>query len=276
MLSIHEISSNLVNRNGIWCSSFLSPVSYPEIGNQNTVQFENTSFWYRHRNECIVQAINNYPPIEHTILEIGGGNGFVSSELEKNKYSVIMLEPDTAGIKNAQARNIKNLINSSYDDACFIEASIPSIGLFDVLEHIENDTDFLCSVFQNLKPGGRLYLTVPSYNFLFSEEDVHDRHFRRYTLSELSKKLVASKFDVEYATYFFSPLPLPIFLFRTLPTLIGIKRAESVDVYAKEHKVRSGIFEKALNFIWKWEKNAVQRKKRMSFGGSILIVAKRR
>ncbi len=276
MLSIDKISPTLINRNGIWYSSSLSPVSYPEIGNQNTVQFENMSFWYKHRNECIVEAINNYPPIENTILEIGGGNGFVSSELEKNKYSVIMLEPDTAGIRNAQTRNIKYLINSSYDDARFIEESISSIGLFDVLEHIENDTEFLGSVFRNLKPGGRLYITVPSYNFLFSEEDVHDRHFRRYTLTELRKKLVASNFDVEYATYFFSLLPLPIFLFRTLPTLIGIKRAESIDIYAKEHKVHSGLFEKVLNFIWKWERDALRRKKKIFFGGSILIVAKKR
>jgi SAM-dependent methyltransferase len=275
MLSINDISSTLVNKNGIWCSANLSPVFYPEMGNENTVQFEDNSFWYKHRNECIFEAIRNFPPIENTILEIGGGNGFVSSGLEKNTFSVIMLEPDSAGIQNAKNRNVKNLIHSSYEDAQLIEMSLPSIGLFDVLEHIENEIAFLSSVFGKLKTGGRLYITVPAYNFLFSEEDVHDKHFRRYTLKELKYKLEASGFDVEYSTYFFSLLPLPIFLLRTLPTLLGFKRKDSVDFYAQEHKGFSGVYEKALDFIWNKEKGVLKRKKKVLFGGSILVVAKK-
>ena len=38
-----------------------------------------------------------------------------------------------------------------------------------------------------MKENGRLYATVPSYSFLWSEEDILAGHFRRYTLKGLSK-----------------------------------------------------------------------------------------
>ncbi len=47
-------------------------------------------------------------------------------------------------------------------------ALIGAIGLFDVLEHIENEAGFLKQLREVLKTGGRLYLTVPAFRWLWS------------------------------------------------------------------------------------------------------------
>jgi len=275
MTDIKDITTGLINNDGVWYSASSSAVFYPELGNAFTFQYEDLSFWYKHRNNCIIETIKNFPPIENTIVEIGGGNGYVARALEQNKFSLIMIEPDMTGIQNAQKRDLKNLICTSFDDAGFKNNSLPSVGLFDVIEHIEDDTAFLKKVNLKLHDEGRIYITAPAYNFLFSEEDTHDKHFRRYTLNGLKKKLVSLNYKIEYSTYFFSLLPLPIFLFRTLPTKIGIKRKDTIDVYLNENKGYGSVFEKMLNVVWKREVKIIKKKKSMLFGGSILIVAKK-
>ena len=61
-------------------------------------------------------------------------------------------------------------------------------GLFDVLEHIPDDAGSLGGVHRLLAPGGgRLYLTVPAYPWLWSPEDELSGHCRRYTLAGLRR-----------------------------------------------------------------------------------------
>jgi len=55
------------------------------------------------------------------------------------------------------------------------------IFMLDVLEHVENDRDFLLSIVsQNLIAGGFLLASVPAWPTLFSYHDKELKHFRRY------------------------------------------------------------------------------------------------
>ena len=48
-----------------------------------------------------------------------------------------------------------------------LPSSIDSVGLFDVVEHIEDDYLFLKSINKYLKDDGYIYITVPALNFLY-------------------------------------------------------------------------------------------------------------
>ncbi|MEZ4873758.1 MAG: hypothetical protein R2827_16255 [Bdellovibrionales bacterium] len=37
-------------------------VAYPDAGHEIPIDFESQSFWYRHRNKCIANAVKNHPP----------------------------------------------------------------------------------------------------------------------------------------------------------------------------------------------------------------------
>ena len=93
-----------------------------------------------------------------------------------------------------------------------------------MLEHIEDDAAALRQVHRLLRPGGHLFLTVPAYPALFSEDDRLAGHFRRYTSNSLTRVLAGSGFQIRFASYMFAPLPPLVFLLRTIPTRLGLRR----------------------------------------------------
>ena len=205
------ITRNLVHtKNGIWKSTKNSDVSYPEDAHRHLFSVEEDSFWFRHRNNCIVTVVQRFPPREY-IIDVGGGNGYVSLGLQNKGFKVIMLESGTEGVINAQKRGVEYLLHTTFQDADFPASSVDSIGFFDVLEHIKYDHAFLTDAHRCMKSGGILYITVPAHQYLWSWRDVYNGHFRRYSIASLARLLKESGFKVNYASYFFSGLSLPIF-----------------------------------------------------------------
>lgn len=253
---------------GVWFAKSNSRISYPEDGNDLCAQIEENSFWFNHRNNCIYELMNTFHPSE-PFFDIGGGNGFVSLNLQQKGLKVILVEPGKSAIENAKRRGINTLVCSTLKDAKFQSGSIPSAGAFDVVEHIKYDLEFFTDIYSLLQPSGRFYLTVPSYSFLWSEEDDKAGHFRRYTVNQISDRLVQAGFRVEFATYIFSILPIPIFLFRSLPSLMGIKN-KTLDTVKlkKDHEKQLTLLSK----VWSWEIERIRKRKPILFGGSCLVV----
>jgi 2-polyprenyl-3-methyl-5-hydroxy-6-metoxy-1,4-benzoquinol methylase len=275
MLSIEKITTNLEHdKRGFWVSKNQSDISYPDHGNRHYIKIEDTSFWFRHRNNCIVSAMHQYPP-SGSIFDIGGGNGIVSHAIKSAGMSPIILEPGLDGALNAQSRGLCPIIVSTLQDAGFIPESIHAAGLFDVLEHIENDVSFLKDVEKLLYPGGRVFLTVPAYNILHSNEDDEAGHFRRYTKRTLSRCVKAAGLEVEYASYFFAILPLPIFLFRTLPSYFSRTQQNSNQRDRSEHAPPPHIFGKLLDALFTCETWLISKRMSIPFGGSCMLVARK-
>ena len=147
-----------------------------------------------------------------------------------------------------------------------------------MIEHIEDDHHFARSIHTSLASGGVLYITVPAYGFLWSDEDVKAGHFRRYSLPEINRLLESAGFQIEYSTYIFSILPLPIFFFRALPSMLGWRRQPSSDQLTnlkQDHNPGKGWINRALNWICRLELSTIRKGRRTPFGGSCLIVARK-
>lgn len=271
--NVKKIATNLLLRDGIWFSKKKDPVSYPKEGNNLYANIEETSFWFRHRNDCIIETVKNFPP-PGPIFDIGGGNGFVTLYLQKAGFSAVLIDSNEAGIFNAQKRGIHNLICSRFEDIGFKKKSLHAVGLFDVLEHIKDEYSFLLHLKDILNQDGKIYITVPTYHFLWSCEDIFAGHYRRYTLHQLITLLRKTGYEIEYATYMFSLLPIPIFLYRVLPyKLFNYKRNISLEEYKQEHN--PSLAHALLHRLWNREKEIVKKKKKILFGSSCLVVAKR-
>jgi SAM-dependent methyltransferase len=277
MLDIKSISEGLVlNEQGIWQSSEKEKVSFPSGGNSSCYAIEDDSFWFKHRNNCITTIAQLYPPKENgTIFDIGGGNGYVSSGLMNVGFNVALLEPGQEGANNAKKRGIQNVMCATMGTAKFKAHSLPAAGLFDVIEHIEDDLQFLQSIHGLLQEDGHLYITVPAYSFLWSDEDIYAGHFKRYTLKSISKVLQEAGFNIEYSSYIFRYLPLPILFSRTLPHLFGFSKDKDIDAKApKSHSLKNGILNSFIQSVLQSEVTNLQNNKSMMFGGSCLVVAK--
>jgi hypothetical protein len=275
MVNIEEYSSELIKNDGIFFAKNKREISYPIDGHKIHFQVEDNSFWFIHRNNCIIELVKKYSP-GNPFFDIGGGNGFISKGLIENGVQAVLLEPGIQGCLNAKDRKIENIVCSTLEDASFKANSIPTIGLFDVVEHIENDFIFLKSIHDLITKNGYIFITVPAFNFLWSNEDLFLGHYRRYTLKRLKTKLKGIGFKIEYSTYFFSILPIPIFFFRTLPGLIGLKKTpQKVDVFLKELQPDNGIFMKFLLRILEFELKRIKSVRKIPFGSSCLVIARK-
>jgi len=245
-------------------------INYPENGHANCLQLEDQSYWFQHRNNCILAIIHRFPP-SGAILDIGGGNGFVAQRIIAEGFSTVLIEPGAVGAFNAkQFRKIPDVINASFEDTNFEDGSVSAVGLFDVLEHIEEEI-FLAKIWKALKPNGLVYLTVPAHDWLWSYSDVYAGHLRRYN-AEMIQKLLGEKFTLKFFSYTFSALLLPIFLFRALPYRIKPNSKHGLLSRNIEFGTESGFVVKSINWFLDREYKQLQTGKKIPFGTSCLIV----
>lgn len=250
-------------------------VSYPDDGNSVCFEMEDMSFWYQHRNECLVATLqaNDFPK---EFLDIGGGNGITALAMQNAGYDVTLVEPYYTGIENAKKRGIRSTIQSTLEEYVLqTDGTAPAAGFFDVMEHIEDDKSFLENINRLLTPDGRIMLTVPAFQSLWSENDVQLGHFRRYTLGQLSSLLAGAGFRVTYASYFFSLVWAPMWLARVLPEKFGIKKDNTPGKKRREHMAGRPGTARLLRRLLSWEADAIRRKTKIPFGTSCLIVAQK-
>jgi SAM-dependent methyltransferase len=259
---------------GLWrCNSQGGKISYPEGGLASYSEVEDRSFWCSHRNECIIAVMRRFPP-SGPVVDLGGGTGYVASGLQHAGFQSIVVEADPGGAFAAHERGVEHVICGPFQDVDFALGSLPAAGLFDVLEHIADDLGALRHIHGLLVPDGRLYVTVPAYNLLFSGEDRMLGHFRRYNAGSLKRVLVNAGFTVEYTSYLFMPFPLPIFVARTLPGWLGGFRHQTPEASARAHNV-GGLFRRILDRYLLWEARVIVRGDRLSIGSSCLAVARK-
>ena len=176
---------------GIWYAPEREPVSYLEGGNEVCFEIEEDSFWFKHRGACLAAVVRRFPP-SGAIYDIGGGNGFVARTLLDAGFDTVLVEPGESGARNAARRGIGTVICATLATAKFSPNSMPAAGIFDVLEHVENAGDFLGEIHRCLVPEGRLYITVPAFPWLWSDDDVVAGHYRRYDREDISGVLAAA------------------------------------------------------------------------------------
>ncbi len=263
---LQPVSENL------WTSGNDENVSFPSVGYENCFALEDRSFWFLHRNACIVELVKNFRP-PGPLFDIGGGNGFVTRALDQAGLSAVLVEPSLIAARNALSRGLKPVISSTFDGAHFKNQSLPAVGLFDVLEHIQDDMSFLHQLHHCLTPQGKIFCTVPAHPRLWSFEDEQAGHFRRYSLTSIKNRFLESGFRVLYATPFFSILPIPIFLFRSLPTRLGLNRMVS-DRISHTNLTPERLRSFMLRLL-SYEITRVHSQKKMVWGSSFLLAAEK-
>jgi SAM-dependent methyltransferase len=276
-LNLREIAPNLeLDQDGWWRSRKLSDVSYPEEGNEFCFAVEDSSFWFRHRNRCILEAIKIFPP-SGAFFDVGGGNGYVARAIQESGLEVVLVEPGLTGVRNALKRGIRQVVRGTLEDAGVLAETLPAVGLFDVVEHIRDDSGFLTEINRLTVPGGRVYVTVPAYQWLWSGEDILAGHARRYTVPGLRRLLEDAGFTVEFATYFFGFLPLPILLLRVLPYRLGIAPKETTGSAARsDHGLGHPLAGRILDMLTGRELSRIAELRPVRMGGSCMAVARKR
>lgn len=255
---------------GYWYRANVASVSYPSEGHDACRNVEGASFWFRHRNEVIGDAVKRH---EHNgvFVDVGGGNGHVAAYLVQNGFQCAVLEPGEAGARNAAKRGL-NVFCGTLEDAGFEPSSIPAFGLFDVIEHVADDRALLSSARKALRQNGLVFVTVPALPALWSGEDDYAGHVRRYTRASLNDVLTRAGLRVLRSSYFFAPLVLPVALLRALPYRLGRKSHPARDMQA-QHESNGRLAFRVVERLLARERRLVASGGEPFVGTSILGVA---
>ena len=189
---------------------------------------EAAHWWFSARREIIRTTISRLVrlPESADILEAGCGTGGNLAMLQNMGQLDAFEYDDIAREIAAEKAGMEIPFGELPSKIPHEDKKYDLIGLFDVLEHIEDDRTTLSSLGERLKDGGKILITVPALPWLWSRHDERHHHYRRYTRKSLEKTVQDAGLELKhsfYANYFLLPVAMGL---RALKALL---RSESPD-----------------------------------------------
>ena len=171
-------------------------------------------WWFLGRRAVILaEMARRLPAGGARLAELGCGSGGMLEALGRFGTAV-GVETDPALRERARERGL-DVRAGALPDAIPLEVGRwDAVCLFDVLEHVDDEAGALAACRRLLGPGGRLFVTVPAYAWLWSPHDELLGHRRRYTARTLRQVAERAGFAVERLTYFNTLLAPPIMAVR--------------------------------------------------------------
>ena len=167
-------------------------------------ELDSRHWWFVARRRILSDLIAREVPLPNhaRILEIGCGTGHNFEMLGRFGH-VDALEIDDGARALASSRLGREVGTAPLPELTGIpDDAYHLIALLDVLEHIEEDRASLASIKRKLAPGGRILLTVPANEWMWSAHDAAHHHHRRYSKAALRSVIASAGLRIETMSYF--------------------------------------------------------------------------
>jgi len=162
-------------------------------------------------NQWMYETIK--PHCSGQILEIGSGIGNISRFFINDGAEISLSDIESSYFPRLKEKfgdrdNLKGMYLLDFSDKN-LEKNYPEmLGKFDtvfalnVVEHIPDHEQALQNAKKLLRPGGKVVILVPAFQFLFNGFDKQLDHQRRYTRKSLKKLIEESGFELKSTQYF--------------------------------------------------------------------------
>jgi len=178
-------------------------------------------FWIRRRFVVMQRLADSAVRTARHVAEIGCGNGLLQRDVEDHYgFPVAGFELNELALQKNVSRLSPLYCYDIHQRASQFRAHFDLLFLFDVLEHIDDESGFLQSVKFHLSDSGTLLVNVPALEFFRSDYDRAAGHVRRYSVSQLCEVFERNGLKVKASTYWGLPL-VPLLLARKAITLPG-------------------------------------------------------
>ena len=238
-------------------------------------RFEDSYWWFVARRHLITSLLDTHYARDGRlrVLDIGCGTGAMLDDL-KPFGDAVGADFSPEALQFCVTRGIASpLTRADVRRLPFADASFDVVTAMDIIEHIDDDKAASREIFRVLKPGGRLFVTVPAFAALWSEHDEALHHYRRYTVPHLKDLFQRVGLTVDKISYTVTALFPPILVYRLLSNWLPKKRASGEK---KANLVNvSGPVNSALLTLSQWETQLVHRLN-LPFGVTVVCVARKR
>ena len=222
-------------------------------------ELEEKHAWFKVKREMIKDLFNKYCKPGSKILDVGCGTGVIC-KMFSAENDVVGLDISEEALRYAKKRD-KNLrlVQGDAQKISLGKSRFDVVIASDVIEHVDDDYKAMRYINRSLKPGGRVIITVPAFEFLWGKDDDMLEHKRRYTKKQVRRMLLLTGFKINFINYW-DTLPFPIAI-----------------IYKLINKEQSVIkFNKLINFLayagWRLDSKIIQHVP-VPLGVSIVAVA---
>jgi SAM-dependent methyltransferase len=233
-------------------------------------ELEDSHWWFKGRRQVIWALLRRAtPPANPRILDAGCGTGRNLIE-----YGVLGpatgIDPSPAAIAYCRRRGITDVVEAQIERLPFEDRRFDLLLACDVIEHVDDDAGALAELHRVARAEARLLITVPAYQWLWSQHDVSHHHKRRYTLRRLRRRVLESGFEPLVETYFNSLLLAPIAVAR-----LATSRQRSANGRS-DYELAPPAVSALLELPMRAEARVIERGAGLPAGVSIGMVCRRR
>jgi SAM-dependent methyltransferase len=226
-------------------------------------------WWYEGRRRLVTQILTDRLPVESRVLDVGCGTGDNLDTLEEASGGpAVGAEFSVYAVAHARLDSPRRVLVARAEALPVRSMSVDLVASMDVIEHLDDDIVALREFRRALSPGGLLLLTVPAYQWLWSDHDDWAAHRRRYTSPRLVQTVESAGFVVLQTSYFNSFLLPPAVLLRRTP-LRRLVRSSDDEVGTTNAAIARVMGSLSRSERW------VLRRRRVPFGLSIVMLARR-
>jgi SAM-dependent methyltransferase len=220
-------------------------------------------------HEAFAPLIERFDAESTHALDVGSANG-PGNFWAGRAANVRSVDPDPRGLPAGG-------VCARLPELPFADESFDVVTAFDVIEHCESESDAVREVFRVLRPGGLFLMSVPAYQWAWTDFDVANGHHRRYTRGRAVSALSGNGFRVLRSTHAFSAV-FPAFAAQRLGARLkeGLRRGGRLDGPVDVVPVTpvSPVVERLLLRLCQVDERVLRRHD-LSFGSSVLVAAER-
>jgi SAM-dependent methyltransferase len=231
-------------------------------------RIEDAHWWYVSKQRIVATLIERIARGRWLkIADLGCGCGAMMNRL-RDRHDVVGVDPSPLAIKFSESRGLRVHQGSFPSDIPLEKDAYDIVLLLDVIEHLQDDVAGLRASAAVLKPGGHMIVTVPAYQWLWSDWDELHHHFRRYDARRLQKVLVAAGMKIQTLSYANTGL-FPLAAAARMVHKLARKKHETADMTIPPGPI-NGLFRE----IYSAERGLLGRVP-LPFGLSVLAIARR-
>jgi 2-polyprenyl-3-methyl-5-hydroxy-6-metoxy-1,4-benzoquinol methylase len=212
---------------------------------QAMIAAESAHPWYRARLFFVENALSSFETKDVKILDFGCGSGAALDVCKRLGFAQTLgLDVSDDCVESTKRRGIRaEKIGLEFPE---VKEDFDFIICLDVLEHLQDDVNYLSKLKDMLKDNGSILVSVPAHQFLWSSHDDLNHHFRRYSRKSFMRLVSESQLKIVEIRYWNSLL-FPLFVFSRILNRISRSSASN------EFNVPPKFLSEILFFILKQE-----------------------
>lgn len=219
-------------------------------------------WWYRARAQLLQSALGDYLGQPERVLDVGSADG-PSVGWMRGAHQRVAIDVDPRGLQAGGG------VCASALALPFPDGTFDVVGAFDVLEHCEPEKQAIDELARVLAPDGRLLISVPAYQWAWSDHDVAAGHYRRYTERRLVEVVRGAGLVVLRSTHAFGAV-FPFFAAERL-----LRRVRSRPAEPRQLPPVPPTMDRLLMSLSQLERRMLLNHD-IPFGSSVLLAAARR